>query len=254
MMPRCSIVVLVAALLPGRLAAQAGPPYQTDDPDPVEYRHWELYVATQGVKTNDAASGTAPHIEVNYGALPWLQLHVLVPFAYSRPVGGRTEYGLGDVELGAKIRLVQEGRWRPMVGTFVQTEWPAGSAAEGLGTGHLHVLIPLWLQKSFGAWSTDAGGGFWVNPGGGNRDYWSFGWQVQRRISERATLGGEAFYSTADRIGGSNSLRSNVGVVLNITEHDHLLLSAGHSIVGERALQGYLAYQLTFGPRSELTQ
>ena len=26
--------------------AQAGPPYITDDPEPVEYQHWEFYVAS----------------------------------------------------------------------------------------------------------------------------------------------------------------------------------------------------------------
>jgi hypothetical protein len=27
--------------------AWAGPPYVTDDPEPVEYRHWEVYLASQ---------------------------------------------------------------------------------------------------------------------------------------------------------------------------------------------------------------
>ena len=41
----------------------AGPPYVTDDPEPVEFRHWEFYLATQHFATRTAASGTAPHIE-----------------------------------------------------------------------------------------------------------------------------------------------------------------------------------------------
>ncbi len=245
------ILVLAVAVLPARLFAQAGPPYQTDDPDPVEYRHWEFYVATQHVKAGDDVSGTAPQIEVNCGAIPRLQLHILVPLAYARPAGGRTRYGVGDVELGAKLQLVPEGRWRPMVGTFVQTEWPTGSATSGLGAGHPRVLIPLWLQKSFGEWSTDVGGGFWVNRGAGNRDYWVFGWQVQRRISNYATAGTELYRTTADRVGGSGSLLSNAGVVFDITEQHHLLLSVGRSVAGERTVQGYVAYQLTVGPRSE---
>ncbi len=241
------VPLLVGALLPGTLLAQAGPPYQTDDPDPVPYRHWELYLATQDAWARDETSGTAPHVEVNYGALPGLQLHVLVPLAYDHPMGGRTAYGLGDVEVGAKLRLVEEGRWRPMIGTFVQTEWPAGSAADGLATPALHVLVPLWLQKSFGPWSTDLGGGYLVDLDMRNGNYLAMGWQVQRRISERATLGAELYHTTAHG-GTSASLLSNVGLVLNLTDHDHLLLSAGRSISGEHTLQGYFAYQLTFGP------
>jgi hypothetical protein len=36
-----------------------------------------------------------------------------------------------------------------------------------------------------------------------------------------------------------------LGLVLDFTEHHHLLFSAGRSIVGETTFQGYLAYQLT---------
>jgi hypothetical protein len=124
-------------------------------------------------------------------------------------------------------------------------EVPTGDAARGLGTGHLHVLIPLWLQKSFGPWTSYGGGGLWVNPGVGNRNYGYFGWQVQRRLSGLATLGTEVFYTTPDRVGGGANLRFNLGLVLDFNEHHHLLLSAGRGIVGDTIFQGYLAYQLT---------
>ena len=249
--PTVPILVLAIALLPGRLLAQAGPPYQTDDPDPVEYRHWEFYVATQDVKAGGDLSGTAPHVEFNYGPVPRLQLHLLVPLAYARPLGGPTDFGVGDVEFGAKLQIVPEGKWRPMIGTFVQTEWPVASAASALATRHVHVLIPLWFQKSFGEWSTDAGGGLWVNPGGGNRDSWALGWEVGRRMSEHFTVGTELYRATADRVGGRGSLLSNLGVVFDINEHQHLLLSVGRGLTGERPVQGYFAYQFTGGPRSE---
>ncbi len=248
----CSwVLVLAAALFPPRLAAQAGPPYETDDPDPVEYRHWEFYLATQDVWTPGATSGTAPHVEVNYGAVPNLQLHVLAPLAYARADGSPSAFGMGDVEVGAKWRFVQEGRRRPMIGTFVQTEWPVGSAATGLGTRHLHILIPLWLQKSFGPWSTDLGGGFLADIDEGYRNYWKFGWQVQRQLSALATLGAELFYEPAHHDSTPNTLRTNVGLVLNLSDRDHLLVSIGHNVFGERTLQGYLAYQLTVGPRAD---
>ena len=223
----------------------AGPPYVTDDPEPVELRHWEFYLASQHAITSDGASGTAPHVEVNYGVLPDLQLHVIAPLAYARPSGGPTSYGVGDVELGAKLRFVGEGKSRPMVGVFPQFELPVGDASRGLGTGHLHVFIPLWLQKSFGPWTTYGGGGFWVNPGQGSRNYWYAGWQVQRRFSDLATLGSEVYYTTPDQVGGNASLRFNLGLVLDLTEHHHLLFSAGRGIVGDERFQGYLAYQLT---------
>src|SRR5882724_10068903 len=48
---------------------RGGPPFATDDPEPVEYRHWEIYLASQYQHATDGAAGTLPHVEVNYGAL-----------------------------------------------------------------------------------------------------------------------------------------------------------------------------------------
>jgi len=218
----------------------------TDDPEPVKYHHWELYLATQREVTPDGATGTAPHLEVNFGAAPNLQLHFIAPLAYAHPKGGSTAYGPGDVELGAKLRFVEESEGMPMVGAFPLVELPAGSEPRGLGSGHVRVFIPLWLQKSFGSWTTYGGGGYWVNPGTGNRNYWYVGWQAQRQLSKLATVGGEVFYTTADRVGGDGNLRFNAGLVLDFTDLHHLLLSAGRSISGDTLFQGYLSYQLTF--------
>jgi hypothetical protein len=84
-----------------------------------------------------------------------------------------------------------------------------------------------------------------VNPGTGNRNYGLVGWQVQRRLSPLATIGTEVFYTTPDQVGGDANLRFNVGLVLDFTEHHHLLTSAGRGIVGDTILSIYMAYQLT---------
>jgi len=128
-------------------------------------------------------------------------------------------------------------------------ELPAGSAAKGLGVGATWYRMPLWIQKSWGPsdrqWTSYGGGGLWLNPGPGNRNYGYVGWQVQRRLSHLATLGTEIFYTTPDQVGGGSNLRFNVGLVLDFNEHHHLLLSAGRGIVGDTIFQGYLAYQMT---------
>ncbi len=236
--------VLACGLL-APASVEAGPPFLTDDPEPVERRHWEFYVASQHELTHDGAAGTVPHIELNYGAAPNLQLHLIAPLAYARPSGGPASYGSGDVELGVKLRFVKEGKWLPMVGTFPLVELPAGSESRGLGTGHLDTFIPLWLQKSFGPWTTYGGAGYWVNPGPGNRNYWLIGWQAQRRLARAAALGGEVVYTSADHAGGGGNLRSNLGLVLDLAARHHVLLSAGRSISGDDNFEAYVAYQLT---------
>lgn len=230
---RARVAVAVCAAC---AAAHAGPPYATDDPEPVAYRHWELYLATQHALTSADTSGTAPHVEVNYGAWPDVQLHVIAPLAYARPSGGPTSYGPGDVELGIKLRFVHERGARPMIGTFPLVELPTGSEREGLGAGHVRVFLPLWLQASSGAWTTYGGGGYWLGP----VDFAQLGWQAQRRVGSAASVGGELYFLT-----GTNDLRFDVGAVVDVTEHHHLMASIGRSISGDTRLQGYFAYQLT---------
>jgi hypothetical protein len=240
---RYSLLVGLAVLAPA--VAQAGPPYVTDDPEPVAHRHWEFYLATLPDVTHDGSSGTAPHLEVNYGVVPNVQLHTIVPLSYVQPAGGPIHYGPGDIELGVKVRFIDETATIPMVGTFPLLELPVGRASQGLGTGHLHGLLPLWLQKSWGPWTSYGGGGYWINPGTGNRSYWYAGAQIQRRLSPLVTPGVELYYTTPDQSGGGANLRFNLGVVLDLGDHHHVLASGGRSIVGDHVFQGYLAYQLT---------
>jgi len=48
---------LVLLLLPlCSLTALAGPPFVTDDPEPVDYQHWEFYIASQHIETSDGWS------------------------------------------------------------------------------------------------------------------------------------------------------------------------------------------------------
>src|SRR5215469_7682377 len=95
-----TLIVAVAVIALTIPCAQGGPPYVTDDPEPVDYQHWEFYVASINALNNGDWSGTAPHFEVNYGAAPNLQLHVIAPLAYDAPPQGASHYGMGDLELG----------------------------------------------------------------------------------------------------------------------------------------------------------
>jgi hypothetical protein len=75
-------VALTAALTLLPRLAFAGPPFITDDPEPVELHNWEVYLGTFDQRTSAGYTGTAPHIEINYGALPELQLHTIVPLRH----------------------------------------------------------------------------------------------------------------------------------------------------------------------------
>jgi hypothetical protein len=226
----------------------AGPPFVTDDPEPVEYQQWEFYVASQHIQSAGGWSGTAPHIEVNYGVFPNVQLHLIAPLAYSLPSNGDSHYGYGDTEFGCKFRMVQETDQMPQIGCFPLVEIPTGRESAGLGGGHVQAFLPLWLQKSFGDWSIYGGGGYGINPGTGNENWGFSGIVVQRKITENMILGAEVYHHTTMETGGDGDTAFNLGTVIDITEHQHLLFSAGRSIDGPAEFQAYLGYQLTFGP------
>lgn len=213
-------------------AARAGPPYRTDDPEPVEYQHWEVYGFSTATSVAGDTSGTLPGIELNYGALPELQLHVIAPLAFDAPSGSGTKFGMGDTELGVKYRFVAEDSdgWRPQIGVFPLVELPTANSGRGLGTGYTQFFLPLWVQKSFGAWTTYGGGGYWHNPGAGNRDYWFACWLLQRQVTDALAIGGELFHQTAATVGGSASTGFNLGAIYDFTDNYHLLVSAGRGL------------------------
>ena len=245
-----------AALKLAATPAIAGPPFITDDPEPVELGHWEAYAFSSGAIGQGDASGWGPSVEVNYGAAPNLQLHLIANLAYDSPSGEQTRFGPGDTELGVKYRFITPGKddWFPQVGVFPLVEIPTGDARRGLGAGYTQVFLPVWIQKDFGKWTTYGGGGYWINPGPGNRDYWYAGWLLQRQVTEKLALGVEVFHTTSSMVGRSGATGFNVGGVYDFTEHYHLLFSAGQGGVqyavdpasGLRPASYYLAVQWTF--------
>lgn len=249
MMPRRSTRFVLATVLVCR-AAWAGPPFITDDPEPIGHRHWELYAASQTSHDPKGWVGTAPHLEANYGVVPNVQLHVIAPFAYSAEIGGSTHYGYGDMELGAKIRFVQEGDWMPQIGTYPMLEAPTGAKRLALGNGSAQIFLPLWLQKSFGPWTTYGGPGFWIDAGQPDRHWWYFGWELQRRLVQWLAIGTEVLSFTPQRKGDDADVRFNVGAMIDLTDTHHILASAGRGLVGPNLFQAYLAYLVTLAPPS----
>ena len=242
----CFIALLLIFFAQTTNIAPAGPPFLTDDPEPVELHHWEFYTATQTAVTRKGTNVTAPHIEINYGALPDLQLHVITPFEYDNPRGDKRHYGYGDTELGVKWRFIHEPDKLPQIGVFPLIEMPTGNKDQGLGNGKPQVFLPLWGQKSWGKWKSYGGGGYWLNPGEGNKNYWFTGWVLQRQITEKLALGGEIFHATPSEENGDSRTGVNFGGTYDFTENYHLLFSVGQDIKGPNLLIGYLAIQITF--------
>jgi len=229
--------------------AYAGAPFLTDDPEPVDYQHHEMYIAMQQTKTRDGWTGAAPYVEFNDGAVPDVQLHIQMPLMLNAPVSGSRQYGYGDTELGVKYRILQESDHTPMVAVYPAVELPTGDADRGLGNGKMQVFLPVWLQKRWGSWQSYGGGGYWINHAADQKNHWFFGWQVQRDLSDALSLGGELFYSTEAVVGQGDSAGFNVGGNYNFDEKNHLLFSVGRGfrhVAQNDQMMAYLGYLRTW--------
>jgi hypothetical protein len=227
---RCAAFALLAGF--GATAAWAGPPYQTDDPEPTELHHREIY----GFGTADARGSTldgAAGFDLNYGPVKDVQLTATLPVAFSHAPDSGWRSGLGDVEIGVKYRFVNDEKSAVQAAIFPRVILP--TSTHGLGRTRIGLLLPLWLQKDFGATSLFGGGGYLVNPGTGNRDVWQAGLAVTHQFNDKLSAGTEVTYQTRDTVDGSSTTGANIGLIRKLTSHAALLLAGGPSVSGGQA-------------------
>lgn len=230
-------------------AVQAGPPFQTDDAEPVDYGHYEIFIAAEQTRTVQGKSGSLPLVELNYGASPDLQLSIGFPFAFDNSAHQSSQHGIGDAELSAKYRLVHETDDAPMISIFPRIVIANGDADKNLGNGATQFFLPVWIEKKWNDWQSYGGGGYWINRAAESKNHWFFGWELQRRISSRWTFGGEIFHSTEEVPGEGSSTGFNMGAIFDIDEYNHLMFSAGRGLTNinmSNQLSSYVAYQLTW--------
>ncbi len=252
--------VLSVAVIGVAKTAMAGPPYLTDDPEPVPLHHWEAYAFMTSDRADGTTAVTGPAIEINNGVAPNTQLHMVVPETFVSRDGVK-QSGFGDMEAGVKYRFLSETKNRPEAGVFPLAEMATGDSAKGLGNGRTWAKFPLWIQKSWGPWTSYGGGGYAYNPAEGQRDYWYSGALLQRTVSARLTLGGELFWQGAqanapspaaanETAGARSSSLWNVGGSYNFTPDFSLLFTVGHSFQGDGNAVMYLGLYRTWGPGS----
>ena len=253
-------LALLAMLTAGRVWAQAGPPFQTDDSTPVDLGHYEFYVFGTVDGTPAEYDSAGPAFEFNWGAIPNIQLHAILPFGVVAPTNdpvyapggtGPNAFGLTDMELGVKYGFLKQTPHRPQIGSFTMFEMPTGNATKGLGVGRVWYKLPLWAEKEFGSWSLVGGLGYAVVPQTGYRDFLYGGYLMKKVVNERLELSAEVFSHAKE---GFATAQTQASTLVDAGGYYHfkspglqLLFAYGHSVAGQTENYGYLGLYKTWG-------
>jgi hypothetical protein len=233
--PRRFAALLIAA----PAAAYAGPPYVTDDPQPTDFQHYEVYFYDLGT----AASGdftSQAGIDFNYGGLPNLQLTAVIPVEFDDPAGGASAQGLGNIQLAAKYRFLHAEDIGWDVSVFPRVFLP--SATHSVGDRDASVLLPFWVERDWGRWSTFGGGGCQLNHGGDATNFCIFGWVLTHKVTDDLELGAEVYYQGADARGAKASTGLGAGLTYDLSEHLHLMGSIGPGLQNAAQMNLYTWY------------
>jgi hypothetical protein len=263
--PRACLGVLAFLVFAGALLnAQAGPPFQTDDPTPVDLGHYEFYIFGTVDGTPAELDSVGPAFEFNWGAIPNIQLHAILPFGgvypsnnpvYAPAGAGPSAFGLTDTELGVKYGFLKQTPHRPQIGSFTMFEIPTGNSTRGLGVGKVWYKLPLWAEKEFGPWSLVGGLGYTIVPQTGYRDFLYGGFLVKKEISKKLEMSAEVF--SHDREGFA-AAQTQSSTMIDAGGYYHfkspglqLLFAYGHSIAGQTENYAYLGLYKTWGKDKE---
>lgn len=222
-MRRRKSLIALAVFLAATPAA-AGPPYLTDDPMPTDLAHWELYAFTlaaghRGVFDDDSG------LDINYGGFKDVQLTATVPITTSRDEVGKLRSGTGDLELAVKYRFIHDQKSGVSAAVFPRAILPTSSRDHD---EKMRLLLPVWVQKDFaGGTSLFGGGGYEINPGPGNRNFWQVGAALTRDLNDTLSVGAELTRQGPDSDDATAQTSAGLGAILKLSEHHALLVSAG---------------------------
>jgi len=217
--------------------ALAGPPYLTDDPVPTETAHWEVYAFSAAEGRHSLLDADAG-LDLNYGPTKDVQLTATLPLSFSHDQQRGWRSGTGDLELGVKYRFFNDEEHGISAAIFPRAILPTSSFASD---EKARILLPLWIGKDFdGGTSIFGGGGYEINPGPDNLDFWQAAIALTHDVNDAWSVGAELTRQGADTAGGTAQTRAGVGSIVKLSDHNALLFSGGPTWSDHRT--GYRIY------------
>ncbi|HKF97866.1 MAG TPA: hypothetical protein VKB20_06390 [Steroidobacteraceae bacterium] len=251
-LPRAKLLAASACLFaaalaaPERAAADAGPPFITNDPGTPGNGDWEINIAAMQTTVPDESVWQLPQLDVNYGLGERIQLTFEVPYVVVNQTGEPQTSGWGNANLGVKWRFYDkgEGGWSLSTFPMYQTGGSAEAQRKGIAAAGPRLFLPLEVARKVGWLSVDLEVGTYVPWHGAHEDI--LGLVVGRQFGSRLELDAE-FYE--DHVRGSEDVTTlDVGGRYHLHRGFNLLFMAGRSLRGNSPGQvefmGYLGVQI----------
>jgi len=181
-----------------------------------------------------ARIGVSDWIEARIGADGWV---------------GRSELhdrqtGFGNVQAGAKLRVLSDSRGEPIVSVLPAINLPSASATKGLGSGDVDYTLTLLTGIDVGARGrVDANYGLGrIGAGGGRPHFTQHLLSVSAGVSvaERWDPYAEAFWFSAQEPGGGAVAAIDVGAICHV--RNRLALDGGLQVGFSHAAPGLAVF------------
>lgn len=224
--------------------------FLTDAPVPFLPGRVTLDFYSYITKTKAGSTTNTPSLEANVGVLPDLQLYTITPATLAAPKHKSTQYGYGDVKVGAKFRFFHDQASNIDLALYPKITLPSGDSKKGLGNGTWIGRFPIWIQKEWGDWRVSAGGGYYVNRAKGQRNYPFGGALIRWQITECFMLGNELFAEGKRNAKEKANLIYNFGGSYFLNSHSFLNFAVGHSIAGGKQFVAWVGWGVAWGPEA----
>lgn len=80
----------------------------------------------------------------------FLAINSAGPSAIPLTIGANSTNDIGDFTLATKVKVLNEGRYRPSIGVKLAVQMPNTNQAKGIGTNQMNLFGTIILQKKFG--------------------------------------------------------------------------------------------------------
>ncbi len=182
---------------------------------------------------------TAPNFLLRYGFYRDLEFRVSGP-GLIREQG---ESNFGDVDLGIKYHLLDEGKWTPAMGLLPVLTLP--TASDNAGSGNVNPRFVLTFDKDlplgFGL-EWNLGASYIDNQGSGRFFQMLYAIVLSRDFTRSLSAYAEVFGVSKVEPGEGGSIATDFGVLYRLSKHIFIYLGAEFGIVNaneQNALTGF---------------